>query len=505
MNRIDWIVEKFGRTLMTAATFIHGETYETARDAIENILQADPTHNKKFARWLVDAYIRGDYRTEDCEKAFETLKLFQAHSSKLDQKHRDIGQHSSIGEIWKLVKGFVENAEETQSGKEKRRSERAKAREESLILLEEADVIVAVPLTRFAAIWWGRGTRWCTSMKNAIHFESYRKGPLFVIICHSMKVQAYVYDGCITIMDDNDAPLGDNERAILKEKVPDLMEWFARACNDPTFMPEERMDLEFLQAAIRANGESVRYLLPRLLTKELYLEAIESYPAAIATIPEEIINAEMCMKAVRLDGLCFPYLPLKFQTREMLLIALQRWGYLLDLIPENDRTKEQCETAIRTGVVNLASIPNKLWNEDLAEMILMHVNYSLEYLREHRPEFLSDAVNSIGHRETTANGRPIWTRHDRITPELCVIAVRNDKDAWQYVPKEMRTEEVVQAQISRAGNHSCSSWGWSDAIENQSIRRTPTTRKTQVFWNECPETVEAVKDIFSTQGIEAKR
>jgi hypothetical protein len=496
MNRIDWLVEKFGRTLLTVAVFIHGETFPSARCAVEEILKADPTPNKKFARWLVDAYMRGDYLTEDCEKAQETLKLFQVHSRLLDAKDRDIGQHRSVADIWKLVRQFVEAPDEAATGKELRRAERNRARRESLILLDEAENVVAVPLTRFAAIWWGRGTRWCTSMEHTDHFSNYQKAPLFVIISNGAKFQAYPYKGSVTFMDDNDAPISNADRERLKEGVPELMDWLARECNDPELMPEDRMDHEFLLAAIRENGQAIRYLLPHLLNKELYMEAINSYPAAIAIIPEEFIDAQMCMLAVQLDGLCFPYLPARFHTQDFLMTAMQDWGYLLDFIPEDERTRENCEKAICTGVVNLESIPAKFWDEELAVMVMKHVNDSLEFIRDHRPEFMSEALDSI-LSQGSRNSFPTWAQPGVVTHELCVIAVRNHKYAWIDVPFEMRTHEVVRALMSRGGDHGFDLRGGRN--------ERPAARAVRQVWNESAKKVAAVKGIFANRSAKADR
>ena len=491
MNRIEWIIEKFGRSLLAAAVITHGEIYPSAKCAVEQILRGDPTPNKKFARWLVDAYMRGDYLIEDCEKAQETLSLFQVYSRRLDSKERDIGQHKSIADIWKLIRQFVEIPDELLSGKEHRRAERDQARRESLILLDEAETAVAIPLTRYAAIWWGRGTRWCTSMENADHFSNYQKAPLFIIVSKGIKFQAYSYEGTVTLMDNCDAPIGKTDREHLKESVPELMEWLARDSNDPELMPVDRMDYEFLKTTIRENGFAIRHLLPHLLDKELYMEAIRSFPSAIAIIPEELIDVDMCLLALQSDGLSFPYLPARFQTKELLLTGMQDCGYLLDLIPEAGRSREYCEIAIRTGVVNLECIPARHWDQELARLVMRHVNESLLFIRERWPQFMDRVLESV-LTGGSAFYNPLWTQTHFRDEEMCVIAIRNNKDAWKYVPREMRSDELLCALKSRGNYHSFSTgMGRDDRQETCQVTKR---------WDTSAEMVAAVEKIFANRN-----
>ena len=53
-------------------------------------------------------------------------------------------------------------------------------RPESLVLLETDEWLVGVPLTPWAAAWWGSFTQWCTAIDDGAFWSSHRQGPLIV-------------------------------------------------------------------------------------------------------------------------------------------------------------------------------------------------------------------------------------------------------------------------------------------------------------------------------------
>lgn len=51
---------------------------------------------------------------------------------------------------------------------------------QSLFLLDDAEWLIAVPLSPWAARWWGRFTDWCTAEALPCFWEYSDKGPLIV-------------------------------------------------------------------------------------------------------------------------------------------------------------------------------------------------------------------------------------------------------------------------------------------------------------------------------------
>ncbi|MTH94647.1 hypothetical protein, partial [Roseibium sp. RKSG952] len=137
------------------------------------------TANGWFNSWL-----RGGFLAEDLPKARETLELFSKYRTRLGGSERDIGQYQTLADIWKVVKRFndADLVDAPLSGKQKRLKDKEQAYAEALVLLDEPDCTVAVPMTVEAAKWWGRGTRWCTSAESNNAFLNYHlEAPLIVI------------------------------------------------------------------------------------------------------------------------------------------------------------------------------------------------------------------------------------------------------------------------------------------------------------------------------------
>jgi hypothetical protein len=133
--------------------------------------RADPTLTKTMTGWLVRQYAEGGLRLEDLGTASETLDIFQRYAPRLPNDKRDLGRYQSLAHVWEAVSPMAETERERSSGKAQKADDKARAYAESRILHQDKDgFTVAVPLTEFAAKWWGRGTRWCTAAKKHNRF-----------------------------------------------------------------------------------------------------------------------------------------------------------------------------------------------------------------------------------------------------------------------------------------------------------------------------------------------
>jgi len=191
-RRAQFLARKWGERLAARAAADHSleEGNEKATDALRMLTAADPTANKEYLDWLCRTYCAGAFLAEDGERVKNTLVLFHRWKHRLPEAERDIGRHGNEQSVWEAVAPFdptraqAEDAADP-AGREKRRIERAKALAESEVLDEEGlgGWTVASPTTHFAAQWWGRGTRWCTSMKSSHYFQGYAaRGRLWVFV-----------------------------------------------------------------------------------------------------------------------------------------------------------------------------------------------------------------------------------------------------------------------------------------------------------------------------------
>jgi hypothetical protein len=151
--------------------------------------RADPTLAKTMTGWLVKQYSQGGLRLEDTGTANETLSMFRRYAPRLGHVQRDLGRYPHLAAVWEAVIGFANDEEQHLSGKAQKALDRDKAYSESRILRQDEDgFTIAVPLTEFAAKWWGRGTRWCTAAeKNNQFWHYHRQAPLIVVFIPELK------------------------------------------------------------------------------------------------------------------------------------------------------------------------------------------------------------------------------------------------------------------------------------------------------------------------------
>ena len=161
------------------------DTGEMVETVFHRYRDADPTSKGLYLQWLLRQALKGDLPVEDLPKARETLEAFDRYKRRLAVDQRDVGRHHSLADLWDAVAPFVLEDAPTSNAEADRR-EREEARAESTILLEQDGWTIAIPRTRRAASWWGRGTRWCTAGTSFNMFEKYNQdAPLVVFLAPS--------------------------------------------------------------------------------------------------------------------------------------------------------------------------------------------------------------------------------------------------------------------------------------------------------------------------------
>lgn len=147
MTRKEWLISTYGEALVKKLSD-QGMTFDGA-SAVNQFMEYDPTRGGRYSQWLISTFMKGGYRFEDLSRARSTLEHFGTFNQRLHEDQRDINRYPALSDVWIAVKPFVEQpaADESLSGKDKRRLERAKAYQESMILVENDDWTVAVPLT----------------------------------------------------------------------------------------------------------------------------------------------------------------------------------------------------------------------------------------------------------------------------------------------------------------------------------------------------------------------
>ena len=315
-NRHAWALEKYGHLLAEA---LRKDTSAEAREVekmpeeqrpgllVSLILErADPSQNKGMTAWLVGQYAQGSLRLEDLGTANETLTMFRRYALRLVPTQRDLGQYQNLAAVWEAVIGFA-NAEEQQiSGKAQKALERDRAYAESRILRQDEDgFTIAVPLTEFAAKWWGKGTRWCTAADVDNAFKYYHgKAPLVVIRAPGIgKLQMWSMGREFEFRNEKDLPVEKTEIENSWRYFEDIFLFLmGKNSSNALFeaIPESCLSEKICISALHAlerPGDLNR--LPRQArTYRVCLTAVQLDGDAISYVPREILDKTICAAAV---------------------------------------------------------------------------------------------------------------------------------------------------------------------------------------------------------------
>lgn len=183
------------------------------QNMLELILTCDPTPTGRYACWLARwrrrmwpiTGLRGMSSIEELEALSVALKRFDSIRSQLLPDRRDINLYVSIEELQSAETGM-----RSQCVREARASERARALAGSATLFCEAKWRLIRLDTAEAAVWWGRGTRWCTSSRNGQAFAAYHaKGQLLLLLTPTGRYQLATHSGEFRDAADRPARLTD--------------------------------------------------------------------------------------------------------------------------------------------------------------------------------------------------------------------------------------------------------------------------------------------------------
>ncbi len=438
-NRHAWALERHGHLLVDALRKdTSADAHEVEKRPEEQIParlvslilgKADPTQNKGMTAWLVRQYAEGNLRLEDLGTANETLTMFRRYMSRLTPGQRDLGQYPSLAAVWEAVIGFANAEEQHLSGKAQKALDRDKAYAESRILRQDLDgFTIAVPLTEFAARWWGRGTRWCTAAENRNAFWHYYKdAPLIVVVIPELKekgkFQLWATEGVVQFMDAADNSVSD---VLITEY------W-------PRFEP-------LIGFALRKHGWALEYVPQTLRTDEICRIVVAQYGMALMCVPKALRTGEMCRIAVAEDGRALCHVPEAMRTDELCRIAVAQEGWALEDVPVELRTEVMCRIAVGQNGGALAYVPPQLRTDELCRIAVAQSGWALRYV----PEGL--LTNEMCRIAMTQHGWALRDVPEKLrTDEMCRIAVAQDGGALEYVPPKLRTEEMCKIAVVQNG------------------------------------------------------
>lgn len=399
MNRLQWIEKRYGDQIN--ALLKGSGSKATAKAVIERFASFDPSRNKKYTQWVVKTFVNEGLLLDDGTKVEETLGLFIKHFRAIPANKRDINVHATLPDLWDTVAPFVGvTAEElTPSGKEIRRQERKSAYDDSIILADNDDWTVAIPLTDKAAKWWGRGTRWCTT--NGSFWNYHREAPLIVIVmADGSKYQAHIY--------------GKNSQF--------------RNSLDRTIHPSD----------VKKHWKLMGNLVKRLFTEKMkYLEII----------PPKFITREMAVAAVEHDGNNIARIPAKYVTIK-LCIAAYKLGcdrhFLGWRFPKSVLSIEYLKRKGVDPVDLYSAMPKSEWTPEYAVGVGRKYAYSF---REIPKRFQTDKVAEAAVRSHPRSWKSIPKKF--MTEDFFIAVVETDPEVFYELPEELRTPKVIYAALDK--------------------------------------------------------
>ena len=466
-NRHAWALEKYGHLLAEA---LCKDTSAEAREVEKLPLQqipahlvslilgkADPTQNKGMTAWLVGQYAQEKLRLEDLGTANETLAMFRRYAQRLNPTKRDLGQYSNLAAVWETVIGFANDEEQRLSGKAQKALDRDKAYAESRILRQDEDgFTIAVPLTEFAAKWWGKGTRWCTAADKDNQFRHYHEtAPLFVVNIPAMgahgKFQFWVTERIFQIMDATDQPIAtdifDSYWAYLAPLMNLLLEKNGRLLAQ---IPKKFRTSELCEKALGQTPEVLYYIPLSLHTSSLY-ELLMRYPGwSLASVPSQLRTKALCDMAVRRRGLDLEHVPASLQNSALCCAAVEQEGMSLKFVPNFLRTHRLYEIALKQNGRALSCIPEELRSSNLCDIAVHQAGMALQHVPTvlRTEELVQTAARTAVEKDGWNLAYFPETAH---TAEICDIAVRHNGRALKLVASHLITETLCTAAVRQNG------------------------------------------------------
>ncbi len=181
------------------------------QDIFWNIIKTDPTYDEqrsqkmgKYGKWLLNQYRQGHLDMNNLSKVRNTIDFFNRYNRQLEVK--DINQYKNIDQVYDNVKNFMEDPSQATSKSDEVRKIKEMGAEK---VYEDNDWLIIVPKTQEAAIYYGKGTKWCTASTGSYnYFERYNnEGRLYININKNTGDKYQFHFESNSFMDAEDKPI----------------------------------------------------------------------------------------------------------------------------------------------------------------------------------------------------------------------------------------------------------------------------------------------------------
>ena len=234
-SKEEFIAQQQGPALVSA--YQRNERSTNAIDPTElinQLVQADPS--KQHLQWIVNQYIKGQFKLEDLSKIKQELAEFNRVRSKLQNK--DLNSYRSLNDLYNALEPFQQK--EVVSGKQQVKNETQQyfdSGEAELIYRDETTVIIS-PKTEKASCFFGIGTKWCTAGITNNAFDEYDDdGPLYIVSHSGKKYQFHFETGSFT--NERDQGISEEEFKRFRTEIEGTKRLFAEYESDFVVYPEQ--------------------------------------------------------------------------------------------------------------------------------------------------------------------------------------------------------------------------------------------------------------------------
>ena len=320
------LLNDFGKKLeLKSASDNSAPKNQNSQQLIQVIAGKDSTPNKELTFWLCLNYANnGIARWEDIDsKAVPELLKFKALLRKPNLNPplqvRDINQIKGLSALTDITEKYQEKEAVSNSQLADQEEANFYNTEKAKLIFNNEQVKVIVPKTKAAAIFFGKGTRWCTAAKNNNYFARYSNdGPLYIVILKGTNEKYQFHWESNQFMDSADQSINPNE---LADKYPILWKIFKPiAVKNKSLIlnwnPSEEMQL----AAVKQNGYVIEYIKNPSEAVQLAAVTQNSYAIRYIKNPTEKVQ----LIAVRKNGGAIEYI--KNPSEAVQLAAVKQNG-----------------------------------------------------------------------------------------------------------------------------------------------------------------------------------
>lgn len=426
--RISAIALKYRKGLLEAIG--RDGPQESVEDRLRRLSRFDPTPKgirlEALARW----HAKGSLKLEDGYKAREDLRLLETWGRRLPAPSRDPLAMEDPWVLADLTSPFAGAEPEGGRAAKRRDSALYRSAEQSEILYEGIEGVLAIPKTVESARWWGRGTRWCTAAREDEdnRFESFDEdGPLVVAVrADGKKFQWHAASGERADAKDRQMKL----RKLLR-KVPFVL----KSAKAASILAATASSPSKIPAALRAAIDWREYVLadPKLIDEvpeeelpeggmEALLRALVSEAVGLDFVADSWRTKAVCLAAVESDGEDLAEVPARAMDAEIVEAAARSAPESIRHAPPRLRTREACRAAVEGDPECLRFVPEGVLEPEWAEAAVAAV-----------PRLLADTPERLRTRKA------------------CLSAVSSDPSLLRFVPDAALDESVALAFLSAGG------------------------------------------------------